>query len=108
MSKKTLKESINKIKKLQESEADDLVDLMRFDMLEDTVFLDKDELALTGLTRSDLMDCLAEVFPSWAGVDSVEKARAILAQSSKPEAAEYLAMLDTALSNMDAVEKEEF
>lgn len=108
VSKKTLKESINKIKKLQESEADDLVDLMRFDMLEDTVFLDKDELALTGLTRSDLMDCLAEVFPSWAGVDSVEKARAILAQSSKPEAAEYLAMLDTALSNMDAVEKEEF
>lgn len=108
VSKKTLKESINKIKKLQESEADDLVDLMRFDMLEDTVFLDKDELALTGLTRSDLMDCLAEVFPSWAGVDSVEKARTILAQSSKPEAAEYLAMLDTALSNMDAVEKEEF
>lgn len=108
VSKKALKESINKIKKLQESEADDLVDLMRFDMLEDTVFLDKDELALTGLTRSDLMDCLAEVFPSWAGVDSVEKARAILAQSSKPEAAEYLAMLDTALSNMDAVEKEEF
>ena len=108
VSKKTLKESINKIKRLQESEADDLVDLMRFDMLEDTVFLDKDELALTGLTRSDLMDCLAEVFPSWAGVDSVEKARAILAQSSKPEAAEYLAMLDTALSNMDAVEKEEF
>lgn len=108
VSKKTLKESINKIKKLQESEADDLVDLMRFDMLEDTVFLDKDELALTGLTRSDLMDCLVEVFPSWAGVDSVEKARAILAQSSKPEAAEYLAMLDTALSNMDAVEKEEF
>lgn len=108
VSKKTLKESINKIKKLQESEADDLVDLMRFDMLEGTVFLDKDELALTGLTRSDLMDCLAEVFPSWAGVDSVEKARAILAQSSKPEAAEYLAMLDTALSNMDAVEKEEF
>ena len=108
MSKKALKESINKIKKLQESEADDLVDLMRFDMLEDTVFLDKDELALTGLTRSDLMDCLAEVFPSWAGVDSVEKARTILAQSSKPEAAEYLAMLDTALSNMDAVEKEEF
>lgn len=108
VSKKTLKESINKIKKLQESEADDLVDLMRFDMLEDTVFLDKDELALTGLTRSDLMDCLAEVFPSWAGVDSVEKARAILVQSSKPEAAEYLAMLDTALSNMDAVEKEEF
>ena len=108
VSKKTLKESINKIKKLQESEADDLVDLMRFDMLEDTVFLDKDELALTGLTRSDLMDCLAEVFPSWAGVDSVEKARTILAQSSKPKAAEYLAMLDTALSNMDAVEKEEF
>lgn len=108
VSKKALKESINKIKKLQESEADDLVDLMRFDMLEDTVFLDKDELALTGLTRSDLMDCLAEVFPSWAGVDSVEKARTILAQSSKPEAAEYLAMLDTALSNMDAVEKEEF
>ena len=108
VSKKTLKESINKIKRLQESEADDLVDLMRFDMLEDTVFLDKDELALTGLTRSDLMDCLAEVFPSWAGVDSVEKARTILAQSSKPEAAEYLAMLDTALSNMDAVEKEEF
>lgn len=108
VSKKALKESINKIKKLQESEADDLVDLMRFDMLEDTVFLDKDELALTGLTRSDLMDCLAEVFPSWAGVDSVEKARAILAQSSKPEAAEYLAMLDTALSNIDAVEKEEF
>ena len=108
VSKKTLKESINKIKRLQESEADDLVDLMRFDMLEDTVFLDKDELALTGLTRSDLMDCLAEVFPSWAGVDSVEKARAILAQSSKPEAAKYLAMLDTALSNMDAVEKEEF
>lgn len=108
VSKKTLKESINKIKKLQESEADDLVDLMRFDMLEGTVFLDKDELALTGLTRSDLMDYLAEVFPSWAGVDSVEKARAILAQSSKPEAAEYLAMLDTALSNMDAVEKEEF
>lgn len=108
VSKKTLKESINKIKKLQESEADDLVDLMRFDMLEDTVFLDKDELALTGLTRSDLMDCLAEVFPNWAGVDSVEKARTILAQSSKPEAAEYLAMLDTALSNMDAVEKEEF
>ena len=108
VSKKTLKESINKIKKLQESEADDLVDLMRFDMLEDTVFLDKDELALTGLTRSDLMDCLAEVFPSWAGVDSVEKARVILAQSSKPEAAEYLAMLDTALSNIDAVEKEEF
>lgn len=108
VNKKALKESINKIKKLQESEADDLVDLMRFDMLEDTVFLDKDELALTGLTRSDLMDCLAEVFPSWAGVDSVEKARAILAQSSKPEAADYLAMLDTALSNMDAVEKEEF
>lgn len=108
VSKKALKESINKIKKLQESEADDLVDLMRFDMLEDTVFLDKDELALTGLTRSDLMDCLAEVFPSWTGVDSVEKARAILAQSSKPEATEYLAMLDTALSNMDAVEKEEF
>lgn len=108
VSKKALKESINKIKKLQESEADDLVDLMRFDMLENTVFLDKDELALTGLTRSDLMDCLAEVFPSWAGVDSVEKARAILAQSSKPKAAEYLAMLDTALSNMDAVEKEEF
>ena len=108
VSKKALKESINKIKKLQESEADDLVDLMRFDMLEDTVFLDKDELALTGLTRSDLMDCLAEVFPSWAGVDSVEKARTILAQSSKPEAAEYLAMLDTALSNIDAVEKEEF
>lgn len=107
VSKKALKESINKIKKLQESEADDLVDLMRFDMLENTVFLDKDELALTGLTRSDLMDCLAEVFPSWAGVDSVEKARAILAQSSKPEAADYLAMLDTALSNMDAVEKEE-
>lgn len=102
----TLQERINRIKKLQESENDDLVDLMRFDMLDNTVFLDLDELRMSGLTSEDFKDCLYEVLPTWAGIDTIEKARVVLQNSSKPEARDYLAMLNLAAANVKAVEQD--
>lgn len=102
----SLQERINRIKKLQESENDDLVDLMRFDMLDNTVFLDLDELRMSGLTSEDFKDCLYEVLPTWAGIDTIDKARAVLQNSSKPEARDYLAMLNLAAANIKAVEQD--
>lgn len=101
-----LLERVNKIKKLKESEANDMVDLMRFDMLEDTIYLESaDDCVNSGLGMSDLLDLLSDVFPTWAGIDSVEKAKRVLQDSTKPEAEEYLSMLNTAIANAKEADK---
>ena len=98
--KKLAESAIRKIKTLKESEADDLIDLFRFDMLENTIFLESPEDCVNaGLGYSDLLDCLEEVFPTWAGIDTVEKARHVLETSTDPSAATYLQMLNTAVAN---------
>jgi len=101
-----LAESIRGISRsLKESHSDDMVALMRFDLLGESVFMDEDLCIDSQAGTAELIDLLTrDVLPVWAGIDTIEKARNVLETSSDPNATEYLEMLNTAETNAKFVD----
>ena len=84
---------------------DDLFDLCRWDMLEHTVFLDREECKNAKLGMSDLIDLLNDVAPYWAGVDNLDKLKDICRKAKNPSAKARLEMLETAEDNARFTDK---
>jgi len=85
--------------------SDDLFDLCSWDMLEHTVFLDRDQCKESKLGMSDLIDLLNEVAPYWAGVDNLEKLKDVCRKAKNPAAKARLEMLETAEDNARFTDK---
>ena len=92
-------------KQIKSSKYDDLFDLCRWDMLEHTVFLDRDQCKESKLGMSDLIDLLNEVAPYWAGVDNLEKLKDVCRKAKNPTAKARLEMLETAEDNARFTDK---
>lgn len=84
---------------------DELFNLCSWDMLENTVFLDRDQCKESKLGMSDLIDLLNEVAPSWAGVDTLDKLKDVCRKAKNPSAKARLEMLETAEDNARFTDK---
>lgn len=84
---------------------DELFNLCQWDMLENTVFLDRDQCKESKLGMSDLIDLLNEVAPSWAGVDNLDKLKDVCRKAKNPSAKARLRMLETAEDNARFTDK---
>ena len=94
--KKSLKE--NSILDISVEEANEIVDLFLIENLRDSVFTDPVEFANSGLSYADFLDCMNDVAPTWLGIDSLAKAKAVLKMSDLPIAKSYLNTIELAES----------
>lgn len=98
----------SKQKKLKEmkDKNDNLITLMNFDILEDSVFEDKDECLATRSGMSSLLELLDEIVPTFLGIESLDDLYDVLRNANDLNAIYYEQLLDTAIENAKFVDSQ--
>lgn len=98
-------EKVNRTKRLLENTYDDILEMFNFDLLENSVFSDKDECLLAKMGMRDLLNLLDDVAPTYLGIYSIVDIYEILDNSSDSRSGYYKELLDTCIENAKYVDQ---
>lgn len=79
--------------------ADDIFEACRFDMIRDTVFLNRDQCVEAKCGMNELADLCMEVFPTWLGINTIDQGMEMLSKAKNPAARHYIRLMQTAIDN---------